>query len=87
MERWGTNGAQWWSFSVGMGQWAEHVRLHLDGCSPRKWLWGSLRSVGALRAWLPLILGLESETQGTEGVGCLHGEIVNGKDKRWKIRH
>lgn len=43
--------------------------------------------MGGLHTWSPLILGLECETQGTEGVGHLRGEIVNGKDKRWKIRH
>lgn len=27
------------------------------------------------------------EIQGAEGIGILHGEIVKGKDKRWKISH
>lgn len=54
---------------------------------PLRMALGFLRTVGRLHAWLPQILGLEFETQGTHRVGHLHGEIVNGKDKHWKIRH
>ena len=54
---------------------------------PLRMALGFLRTVGRLHAWLPRILGLEFETQGTHRVGHLRGEIVNGKDKHWKIRH
>lgn len=30
---------------------------------------------------------LKLEIQGTEAIGRLHGEIVKGKDKCWKISH
>lgn len=29
----------------------------------------------------------KTEIKGAEGTGRLHGEIVKGKDKRWKISH